>query len=310
MSASLSRVTADFAIPQIFPGESIDLPLITTVSQRAEALGYEGVWALDQVLGRAPSLEPVSLLAFLAGVTRRVRLGVSVLVLPFRNPLVLAKALTTVDVLSGGRLTVGVGLGAGGQEAAFGLPPGRRVRRFVEQLQVMEALWQEESVRSNGEFFQLADVAMEPKPVQRPRPPLWFGGKAEAALQRAVRFGDGWMGAGSSSTAEFRRSVVRVRFFLEQADRDPETFTISKRVYVAIDENRDRAQRRLHGWFGWVYGSPDMGSEVAIWGPVEACVEGIDEIIDAGAQHLVLNPMFDYIEHLEALSPYGRLPVE
>lgn len=298
------------AIPQMFPGASVDLELVKTVCRRAEVLGFEGVWAMDQVLGRTPSLEPVSLLALLAGMTDRVRLGISVLVLPFRNPVLLAKALATVDVLSGGRLTVGVGLGAGEQDAVFGVSREHRVRRFLEQLRVMEALWREQLVRSDGEFFQFADVAMEPKPVQQPRPPLWFGGKAEAALQRAVRFGDGWMGAGSSSTAEFRRSVARVRSFLEQTDRDPATFAISKRVYVAIDENRARAQRRLTEWFDWIYSSPSMGTEVAIWGPIESCIEHIDEIIDAGAQHLILNPMFDYLEHLEALSPYGRVPVE
>ena len=299
------RIGAGFAIPQVFPDGPVDRDVIRHVATRAEALGYDSLWTQEQIVGRSRSLEPLSLLSFLAAITERVRLGVSVLVLPHRNPVQLAKTLGTLDHLSDGRLTLGVGLGGAGQEIAFGIQEGRRVRRFIEALQVMDALWKQEEAKFEGEFFRLEGTPMTPKPLQQPRPPVWFGARTEPALKRAVRYGDGWMGPGSSSTADFRQHVSFVRQFLEESGRDPAAFAISKRVYVAIDDDADRAERRLTDWFGHHYGNPGMASQVSIWGPPEHCYERIEEIIDAGARHLLLNPVFDYDEHLDALARYA-----
>ena len=145
---------------------------------------------------------------------------------------------------------------------------------------------------------------MEPKPLQQPSPPVWFGARSDGALRRAVQYGDGWMGAGSSSTGEFRVGVERVRQLLEESGRDPATFTIAKRVYIAIDEDRQRAERRVGEWFGHLYGDAAMGPRTTIYGPTEECSARIAEVIDAEAQHVLLNAMFDVEEHLEALSGY------
>ena len=125
-----------------------------------------------------------------------------------------------------------------------------------------------------------------------------------AALERAVTHGDGWMGAGSSTVDDFRRQIVEIRALLDQQDRDPATFTLSKRLYVAIDDDADRAQRRLREWFGHNYGNPPMADAVSVWGPPAHVYEAIDGFIEAGAQHLLLNPVFDFDEHLEALARY------
>ena len=305
MTSPPPAVRAGFAIPQVFPDGPVDSELIGHVASRAEELGYESLWTQEQILGSSRSLEPVTLLSFLASITDRVRLGVSVVVLPMRNPVQLAKALGTVDLLSGGRLTVGVGIGGGGNAAAFGISEERRVRRFVESLQVMDALWQDGEARIDGQFFRLDGASMEPKPAQRPRPPVWFGARTEPALRRAVRYGDGWMGPGSSSTADFKSHVGYLRRFLDEDGRDPAGFAISKRIYVAIDDNPARAERRLTEWFGHHYGRPGQARQVSVYGPAERCYEGIDEIIEAGAQHVLLNPVFDYDEHLDALSRYA-----
>ena len=191
---------AGFAIPQVFPDVDIDLDAIRSTAERAEELGYDSLWTQEQIVGSSQSLEPVVLLSYLAGITTTIRLGVSVIVLPNRNHVQLAKALSGVDLLSGGRLTVGVGLG-GGHVPAFGISEGRRVRRFIEALQVMDALWTQDAASYDGQLYSLTDVPMQPKPVQRPRPPVWFGARTENALRRAVRHADGWMGPGSSSAS-------------------------------------------------------------------------------------------------------------
>jgi probable F420-dependent oxidoreductase len=275
---------------------------------KAESLGYDSLWVQERIVGDVPILEPVSLLAYAAALTSKLRLGTSVLLTLFRNPVQLAKSLSTLDQMCQGRLTVGVGLGVGmgrhltDQEVVFGLSSERRVRRFLEGLQVMKALWTEPSANVQGIFWQLENVAMEPKPIQKPYPPVWFGGHREPALRRAVKHGDGWMGAGSSSTAAFVKESSLIRRFLEEARRDPATFRISKRVYLAVDNDRDRAERRLREWFGMRYKNTDLGPRVSIWGSRSEITDKLGEIVQAGAQHLVLNPVFDELEHLELLS--------
>jgi alkanesulfonate monooxygenase SsuD/methylene tetrahydromethanopterin reductase-like flavin-dependent oxidoreductase (luciferase family) len=154
----------------------------------------------------------------------------------------------------------------------------------------------------SGEFWRFADVAMEPKPVQKPHPPLWFGARDAMALRRAARLGDGWMGAGSSSSADFIKQAEVLRRYLDEERRDPDKFVISKRVYLAIDNDRTRAERRLRDWFGTRYKIPDMASRVSIWGSRAACIDRLGELVHAGAKHLLLNPVFDEMEHMELLA--------
>ena len=208
--ASEKKIPFGFGLPQVSLAEPVNIEPIGRVARRAEALGFDSLWTLDQVLGGSRNLEPISLLSYVAAITTRVRLGTAVFVLPQHNPVQLAKELATLDVLSGGRVDAGFGIGNDdqAQSAAFGLRPGRRVRRFTESLAVMRALWSERKATFHGDFFDLDDIRMEPKPVQRPGPPVWFGGRVEPALRRAVRLGDAWMGPGSSSIDDFRGHVA------------------------------------------------------------------------------------------------------
>lgn len=296
------RIPCGVALPQVFIDAPVDLDLIRDFAVRAEALGYESLWVQESILGKVPVLEPVSLLTYAAALTARVRLGTSVMLTALRNPVQLAKILSSLDQLSQGRLTVGIGIGGHVPEAIFGLPPGRRIRRFVEGIEVMQALWTQPAARYAGTFWQFEEVAMEPKPVQQPYPPIWFGARQAPALQRAVRYGDGWMGAGSSSTADFIEQQATLQRLLDEAQRDPATFAISKRVYLAIDNDRTRAERRLRAWFAVRYNSADMGARCGIWGSTAECVDQLAVLVQAGAQHLLLNPMFDDLEHLELLA--------
>ena len=164
------------------------------------------------MLGPASQLGPVEAMTYAAACTQRLRLGCVVFVSTLYSPVHLAKSLSTLDQLSRGRIEIGVGTGGKGRPfAAFGVDPQRYVARFTEGIALMKALWTESRVTFDGEFWQLKDAAMEPKPFQKPYPPLWFGANAPNALRRAVRLGDGFFGAGSTPTAKFAGQVKIVR---------------------------------------------------------------------------------------------------
>ena len=290
-------------IPQSAGTSPVQASFLKEFLGKAETLGYESLWVQEQIISDAPILEPVTLLTYAAALTTKLRLGTSVLLTLLRNPVQLAKSLSTLDQLSQGRLTVGVGIGGTHiPEAVFGGSGQRRVRRFVEGLQVLRALWTQPQATFKGDFWQFENVPMEPKPVQKPHPPLWFGARTAVALRRAARYGDGWMGAGSSSSADFVQHVGLLRQALEEAGRDPATFPISKRVYIAVDVDRDRTARRLREWFAMRYKNADMATQVSIWGGRAECIDKLGALVQAGAQHLLLNPVFDELEQIEVLA--------
>jgi len=300
---AIGSIPCGIAIPQSFADPSIDASVIRQFLPRAEALGYEGLWVQEQIIGDSPILEPVTLLTYAAALTTKPHLGTSVLLTVIRNPVQLAKSLASLDQLSRGRLIVGVGIGGPHvPEAVFGVSSERRGRRFVEGLQVMKELWTQPRATMSGEFWRFENVPMEPKPAQKPHPPLWFGARDAVGLKRAARLGDGWMGAGSSSSADFVKQGELLRGFLDEAKRDPDKFAVSKRVYIAVDDDRPRAERRLRDWFGMRYKNADMASRVSIWGSRAECIDKLGELVRAGAQHLLLNPVFDEMEHLELLA--------
>ena len=297
------KVSFGIAVPQVFFDGPIDMVLIDRWAKRAEALGYESLWTQEQITGGVPILEPVTLLSYLAAITERVRLGTSVIVAPLRNPVQLAKSLASLDHLSAGRLVVGLGLGGNPNDMTpFGISPEKRVRRFTEIVGVLKALWTQPEAHFQGEFWQFDGIKMEPKPVQKPHPPIWLGARHANALKRAVRHADGWMGAGSSDTASFVTGVGQARMYLEESSRDPASFAISKRVYIAVDNDEQRAEGRLKEWFGKRYGNADMASVVSVWGSAAKCTEKLAKVTEAGAEMVLLNPAFDDLEHLEVLA--------
>lgn len=303
MNGSRSGVDFGIGIPQVQAGHPADVEKLHRFLAQAEELGFGSAWVLEQPIGTVPTLEPVTLLAHAAAVTRRIRLGTAVILLPLRIPVVLAKELATVDQLSKGRLVVGLALGAERERyGAFGFSPEGRVRRFEESVRLLKLLWSEASVTFHGDFWQLDEVAVEPKPVQRPHPPVWFGGGKPAAVRRAARMADGWIGAGSSSTEEFRRAIAVLQQSLEAERRDPAAFSVAKRVYVAVDSDPKRVRSRLRRWFTSFYGDPDLADRVAVFGPPDACAAGLAAVAGAGAGLVVLNPVFDQEEQAEVLA--------
>ena len=278
--------------------------MIKRYLSRVEELGcFESIWDQEQILGAQPNLEPLHLLTFAAACTTRVRLGCMVVLTALRSPVHLAKEMATLDLLSAGRLVMGVGLGQStANYPAFGADPSTRVARFVEGIRIMKGLWTEPRFSFAGRFWRLEDAAMEPKPRQKPHPPIYFGGNHPNALRRAVELGDGFIGAGSQSPDEFASQAQMVRSELELTGHDPSKFEIGKRVYIAVDNDRERAGAGLAKWFAGRYGRPEAYKRVCVWGPPADCAAGLQGFVDSGAQTLLLTPLFDEPEQMERLA--------
>ncbi|WIM87579.1 LLM class flavin-dependent oxidoreductase [Candidatus Mycobacterium wuenschmannii] len=260
---------------------------------RAEELGFEAGWVLEQIVGPTPLIAPLEMLAWAAACTSRLRLGVAVLVASLHDPLQLASSITAVDRLSHGRLDVGVAPGGGRRKfAAFGVNADTFVSSFTEGLELMKAAWSDEPrVSFDGRFRQVDDLPIQPKPVQRPHPPIWFGGHAPKALARAVRHGDAFLGAGSSTTAAFAEAVRGVRTELDTQGKDSAGFPIGKRVYLMIDDDSARARERALAGLHRIYGGMPGIDDVPVFGTIEEVVTGLRAVIDAGAETILLNPV-------------------
>ena len=260
---------------------------------RAEELGFEGGWTMEQVVGNAPRIAPLEMLAYAAACTTRLRLGVAVLVTSLHDPLQLASAVTAVDRLSHGRLDVGVGHGGNFRPfSAFGVEKATFVSYFTEGLGLMKAAWSDEpKVTFHGRFRDVDGLPIQPKPVQRPHPPLWLGGSAPKAIARAVRLGDAFLGAGSSTTAGFVEAVRTLRSELEKQGKDASQFTIGKRVYLTIDDDAAHARERVLAGLHRIYGEMPGIDAVPVSGTPQEVVRGLREVVDAGAQMILLNPV-------------------
>jgi probable F420-dependent oxidoreductase len=308
MSAEKPRVSV--ALPQLLRDEAADL--VVRYAKRAEELGFAGLWSLDSVPGsatsRVPLLDGLHLLTTAATATEAIRLGIAVVVLPARNPAQLAKELATVDRLSAGRLTVAVGIGRREPTAAgLGLPTGHRGHRLEEGVEVLRALWADGPATHDGEIYKFDDLTIEPKPVQRPGPPIWFGAGSPPALRRAARIGDGWLAAGSSPAAAFAHNLEIVTDALREFGRNPEEFAVGKRVYLAIEDSEQRARERLTPVLDGMYSNPGLTERVAVCGPVDECAAQLRELVAAGARELLLHPMYDYLEQLERVARVAAL---
>ena len=296
-----SGLRLGISLPQNFSDEKLDHAYLRDYVLKAESLGFEDGWLTEGILSRGFNLEPVTYIAHLSAITTRLRFGIAVIILNTRNPVQLAKALATVDQLSDGRLTVGLGIGAGtANYPAFGVPPERRVARYEEAIKVMKALWTQEKATLNGDFWKLDGARMKPKPVQKPHMPLIFGGHSEPALRRAVRMGDGWMAAGSTSTAESLASLKQIRGYLADAGRRESEFWLSKRLYIAVDENEGRAREKLAAALSYQYGGSDQTGVGLAATPARA-VDVLGTLREAGARHILLNPAYDHMQQMDVL---------
>jgi probable F420-dependent oxidoreductase len=285
-------VRFSIAIPQL-DADGFDAQGVKDFLARAEELGFHGGWVLEQLVGPTPLLAPMELLAYAAACTTRLRLGVGVLITSLHDPLHVAAAATTVDRLSHGRLDVGVAPGGGRRQfEAFGVDRSTFIASFTEGLELMKAAWSDDPrVTFHGRFRDVDELPIQPKPVQRPHPPIWFGANAPKAIARAVRHGDAFLGAGSSTTAAFAGAVGHVRRELDEQGRDASTFTIGKRVYLTVDRDAGRARERALAGLRRIYGAMAGIEDVPVTGTPDDVVRGLRAVVDAGAQMILLNPV-------------------
>ena len=298
------------ALPQFAPGNGDNAAsALTREATHAAELGFSGLWTLDPAeppISETPLLDGLQALVVAAASGVRLQLGIAVIILPRRNPVLLARELATLDRLSDGKLVVGVGIGRPADDVMtrLGLPHDRRARRLQEGVEAMRALWANPGACYAGEIFSFEGVTIEPPPMQRPGPPIWFGAKIRPALRRTARLADGWIGAGIASNAEFLEQSKELQEELFAAQR---SIPKMKRVYIAVEADRATAYARLSAVLDPMYKSPGMTEHCAVYGSVEECALRLRELIDAGADEILLHPLYDHSRQLDALAAVAQL---
>jgi probable F420-dependent oxidoreductase len=256
-----------FGIRLPISGPFANVDHISSTAKKAEALGYSGLWCHDYITwtkelhnvhiscGSFESLKPdqepnfyesLSTLAYVAGLTSRITLGISVLIAPLRNPILASKQLSVIDNLSKGRLIVGVGIGAtkATKNADFeilGVSRLEKNERTDEFIEIMKGLWKENKFSYNGRYVTFEDAEMFPKPVQTPHPPIWFAGTIEKALVRVAKYGDGWL-PGGLMPEEYAKSVSFIkRTAKERFNRNLDNLSVANQIYVSVDSSSEKA---------------------------------------------------------------------
>ena len=247
---------------------------LRTLAQRAESLGFDSAWVSDHIIlprsvdsfypyaanGVATFrpdedyYEPLAALNFLAGCTQKIRLGTHVLILPYRNPVLTAKMISTLDVLSEGRFILGAGVGWMEEEfKALGLDTfARRGAVTDEYIQLFKELWTKDNPEFQGEHYQLSDSGFQPKPVQKPHPPIWIGGHTNPAIRRAAKYGDGWMPIGLRPPAilepeELAEKITRLRRLTMEAGRPEDAVSLCFSTGVTFDDSPGATRRMMSG---------------------------------------------------------------
>ncbi len=280
--------------------------------EASEALGWDSLWLTDRVISEQLSLEPVTALAAVAARTSKIKLGTAVIALPFRNPVVLAKELATVDFLSGGRLLLAVGLGTDEprEMEAFSVPKKERAGRTDEAIGLLRRLWREDGVTHHGTYFHLTNVTVRPKPLFRPFLPIWIGGRTEYALKRVARVGDGWL-ASSVTPQEVARSVTAIKENLVSYGRSIENDHYGVMLPVYLSGSKVEALSHLPAGVGRARTDVPI-EEYGAFGTAEDIHARIKEYIEAGASKFVLRltcTEHESPEQLRGLARHVVVPV-
>ncbi len=269
-------------------------PMPLEQAQRAEELGFDSLWISEHMLFFVPTFDAITVLAAFAARTQRILLGSAVLLLPLRHPTVVAKEVASLDIISNGRIILGVGVGGEfpREFVACGVPVKERGRRTDEAIEVMRRLWSESGVNHEGRFFRLEDANMQPKPVQKPGPPIWVAGRSEAAIKRAARLGDGYMPY-LFSPERYRESLEKLATFAQEHGRDPTTIESGMYQFICVADTYEEARQRAVQDLSVRYNQPfdRIVDRYCVLGPPDQCVERLLQYVEAGVRHFILVPI-------------------
>ena len=266
------------------------------IARRVDALGFDSIWTGDHVSFHHPLYESLTLLASYIGITSRVKLGVGVYLLALRHPTVAAKITSTLDALSGGRLIFGVGVGGENPKEfeACGIPHQERGARVTEGIDVVRTLWRDSPASFKGHFTQFEGVSIDPKPVQTPAPPIWVGGRSDAALARAGRQGDGWISY-VVQPERYKQSLAKIEAAASAAGRSLDGFAKGHLTFITLGKDYESAERvwvdRLSKRYAQDFGP--LAKKYGIIGTPDQCAEQLQRYIEAGCTYFVLDAICD-----------------
>lgn len=259
---------------------------------KAEAWGVDSIWLSDHVVGRFPSYDALTVLAMFVARTRRMKLGTSVLLLPTRNPVQVAKSIATMDVLSGGRVILGVGLGRDPLEyEVAGVPFQERGRRLDEAIRVIRKVWTESPASLDGKWYPIRDLRLTPMPTKKPTPDLWVGGDSDAALRRVARLANGWF-ASRVTPEQYRRQVDLILKYAVDYGRGDEEMESGVLINTYVGPDRADAHERIAAYLRHAPPHP-AGAPLEAYtaaGPPEDCIAAIERYVAVGADKFVLWP--------------------
>jgi probable F420-dependent oxidoreductase len=276
---------------------------------RMEELGFDSLWVWDHVLlgvePNFPIIESLTLLTAIAARTSTIKLGTGILVLPLRNPVVLAKQLASMDLVSNGRLLMGMASGWYKREFdAVGVPFEKRGKIMDENLEILTRFWTEPMVKGNYTYHKIPAGVMYPKPAQKPRPPILIGGYVDRVLKRAAVSGDGWL-TYFYRPDSFARSWAKIRDFAKEAGKDADILLNAAQLPIRIGRSRTEVEPGMMEWLGteWDYAAwSESTKDSAILGTVDECVEQLKAHIAAGVQKLIFVPYRYEMEQIEIIA--------
>ena len=277
-------------------------------ARAVERAGFDSLWTGDHVSFHNPMYESLTLLASYASITTRIKLGSGVYLLALRPPAIAAKITASLDALSGGRLIFGVGVG-GENPKEFeltGSPHAERGARVTEAIDVVRTLWRDTPASFDGRFTKFAGVSIDPKPVQQPGPPIWIGGRSDAALARAGRQGDGWVSY-VVQPERFKQSLDKIHAAAHAAGRTLDAFTPAHLTFITVGKDYESARatwvRLLTKRYAQDFGP--LAKKYGVIGTPAQCAEQLQPFLEAGCRYFVMDSIVDIAEeqaHLEMIA--------
>ncbi|HET9714892.1 MAG TPA: TIGR03619 family F420-dependent LLM class oxidoreductase [Pseudolabrys sp.] len=289
--------------------EMPDVHALVEYGVKMEQLGFDSLWVWDHILlgvePNFPIIESLTLLTAVAARTKKIKLGTGVLVLPLRNPVVLAKQLSSMDLLSNGRLIMGMASGWYKREFdAVGVPFEKRGKIMDENLEILTRFWTEETVKGEYTYHKIPAGVMFPKPIQKPRPAILIGGYVDRVLKRAAVDADGWL-TYFYRPESFAKSWSKIRDFAKEGGKDPNKLLNAAQLPIRIGKSRAEVEPGMMEWLSkeWDYASwSESTKDSAILGTVDECIEQLKAHLAVGVQKLIFVPYRYEIDQIEIIA--------